>query len=96
MLLTTGSGSADPDPAVLVIDLQEANKKLIFLTSFSAYFCLKVHLHIFSKIKSQKEVTKQYESSFCIYFCLMIEGAGSGSVPLTSGSGSKRPKNIRF
>jgi hypothetical protein len=47
----------DPDPAIFIIDLQDANKKL-FKKSFSAYF-LKVHLHHFSKIKSQKEVTKQ-------------------------------------
>jgi hypothetical protein len=46
----------DLDPAIFVIDLQEANKKLIE-KSFSAYF-LKVHLHNFSKIKSRKEVTK--------------------------------------
>jgi hypothetical protein len=44
----------DPDPAIFVIDLQDANKKLL-----SAYYLLKVHLHHFSKIKSQKEVTKQ-------------------------------------
>jgi hypothetical protein len=49
----------DPDPAFFVIDLQETNKKLIFLLSFPAYFFLKVHLHYFSKIKSPKEVTKQ-------------------------------------
>ncbi len=31
-------------------------------------------------------------------FCLMIEKSGSGSIPLTngSGSGSWKPKNIRF
>jgi hypothetical protein len=45
---------ADPDPAIFIIDLQDANKK-----SFSAYYFLKVDLHHFSKIKSQKEVTKQ-------------------------------------
>jgi hypothetical protein len=59
MLLTNGSGSwiriLDPDPAILVIDLQDASKKLIFDTIFSAYYFLKVHLHHFSKIKSQKE-----------------------------------------
>jgi hypothetical protein len=46
---------ADPDPATFVIDLQDANKKLIF----SAYYFLNVHLHHLSKIKSPKEVTKQ-------------------------------------
>jgi hypothetical protein len=51
----------DPDPAIFVIDLQDANKKLpiFFSQSFSAYYFLKVHLHNFSKIKSQKEVAKQ-------------------------------------
>ncbi len=49
---------SDPDPAIFVIDLQEANKKLIVLKKF---FCLRVHFYHFSKIKSQKEVTKQLE-----------------------------------
>ncbi len=31
---------------------------------------------------------------FSYYFCLIIEG--SGSVPLTNGSGSRRPKNTRI
>jgi len=44
------------DPAIFVIVLQDANKKLIF---FSAYYFLKVHLHHFSKIKIPKKVTKQ-------------------------------------
>jgi hypothetical protein len=48
----------DPDPAIFVIDLQDANKKK-FKKKISAYYFLKVHLHNFSKIKSQKEVTKQ-------------------------------------
>jgi hypothetical protein len=58
-----------------------------FKKSFPAYYILKVLLHHFSKIKSQKNVTKQY-------ICLLIEG--SGSIPLTngSGSGSRRPKNM--
>jgi hypothetical protein len=49
---------ADPDPAIFIIDLQDANKKLK-KKKFSAYYFLKVHLHHLSKIKSQKEVTKQ-------------------------------------
>ncbi len=48
------------------------------------------------KIKSQKESLKSRIQGFSYYFCMMIEGsgsrAGSGSIPLTSGSGSGRPK----
>jgi hypothetical protein len=50
--MTNGSGYPT---AITAIDLQDANQKLIF----SAYFFLKVHFHLFSKIKNQKEVTKQ-------------------------------------
>jgi hypothetical protein len=49
---------ADPDPAIFITDLQDANKKIL-KKGFSAYYFLKEHLHQFSKIKSQKEVTKQ-------------------------------------
>ncbi len=87
----------DPDPAIFVIDLQDASKKLI-LHNFSAYYFLKVHLHHFSKIKSQKESQNKGNQGFSYYFCMMIEGAGSGagsgSIPLTSGSGSGRPRNM--
>ena len=52
----------DPDPDLdqdfFVIDLKDASKKLIFITIFSAYYFLKVHLHNFSKTKSQKEPHK--------------------------------------
>jgi hypothetical protein len=37
------------DPAIFVIDLQDASKKLIFNTIFSAYYFLKVHLHRFQR-----------------------------------------------
>jgi hypothetical protein len=80
----------DPDPAIFVIELQDAKK--LFLKSFSAYYLLKVHLHHFSKIKCHKEVTNSRNQGFSYYFCLMIEGSGSGSVPLTNGSGSRRPQ----
>ncbi len=80
----------DPDPAIFVIDLQDANKNLIL----KKFFCLLLFECTLTSffIKSQKEVTKQWESRFSYYFCLMIEG--SGSIPLTTGSGSRRPKNI--
>ncbi len=67
---------------------------------FSNIFCfllLKLHLHHFSKIKCHKEVTTQQELRFfLLYFCLIIEGSGAGSVPLTNGSGSGRLKNMRI
>ncbi len=88
----------DPDPAIFDIDFQDASKKLIFNTIFSAYYFLNVHLHHFSKIKSQKESQNRRNQGFSYYFCMMIEGSGSGSgsIPLTSGSGSgsRRPKNM--
>jgi hypothetical protein len=60
MTFWCGSGSADLDPAIFVIYLQDANKKLIFLTRFSAYYLLfEGTFTLFSKIKSHKEVTKQ-------------------------------------
>ena len=31
---------------------------------------------------------------FSYYFCLVIEGSGFGSIPLTNGSGSRRFKNM--
>jgi hypothetical protein len=50
-----GSGSGSADPAIFVIDLQDANKNQLFLYlllfegTFASFF----------KDKSQKEVTKQ-------------------------------------
>jgi hypothetical protein len=50
---------ADTDPNIFVTELQDANKNLILFKKYFAYYFLKVQLHHFSKIKSQKEVTKQ-------------------------------------
>jgi hypothetical protein len=98
MTILYGSGSADPclsimdpDPAVFVIDHQVPTKNCFFLfegtlTTFT--------VHHFSKIKSKKKSQNNRDQGFAYYFCLMIKG--SGSVTLTNGSGSKRPKNIRI
>ncbi len=67
----------DPDPAIFVIDLQDANKNC-FIFYFSAYNFLEVHLHNFSKIKSQKESQNSRNQDFSSYFCMMIEGPESG------------------
>jgi len=105
-----GSGSADPclllmdpdpDPAIFVINLQDASKKLFFNKIQSAYYFLRLHLPNFSKINSQKESQNSRNQGFSYYFCMMIEGSGSrpgsgsgsrpvsetGSIPLNSGSG---------
>ncbi len=76
----------DPDLAIFVPDLQDANIKLFFL--LITFW----HLHHFSNIKSHKESQNSRNQGFSYYFCLMIEG--SGSVHLTNGSGSRKPKNI--
>ncbi len=97
----SGSGSANPclwlmDPDLSWIRIllfssltfKMPAKKLFFNTIFSAYYFLKVHLHHFSKIKCQKYSQNSRNQGFSYYFCMMIEGSGSGSIPLTSGSGS--------
>jgi hypothetical protein len=60
----------DPDPAIFVIYLQDASKKLIFEHIF---FCLllfegTVHLHYFSKIKGQKDSQNSRIQGFLIIF----------------------------
>jgi hypothetical protein len=49
----------DPDPAIFVIDLEDANKKLIFSTTFFCLLLFDGTFTSFSNTKSQKEVTKQ-------------------------------------
>ena len=53
---------------------------------------MKLHLPHSSQLKSHKKSQKSRNQGFSYYFCLKMEG--SGSVPLTNGSG--RPKNIRI
>ncbi len=90
MTFWCGSGSVDqclwlmdpdPDPSIFIIDLQDSNKKRIFLKTSKT-----------SK-RSHKTVETTRNQGFSYYFCLMIEGSGSRSIPLTSGSGSLWPKN---
>ncbi len=96
MLLTNGFGSWIRILLFSSLTFNMPAKKLIFNTIFSAYYFLEVHLHNFSKIKSQNESQNIRNQGFSYYFCMMIEGSGSGSIPLTSGSGSGswRPKNM--
>jgi hypothetical protein len=54
----------DLDPAIFVIGLQDANKKLILKKSFSAYYFLKLHLHHFSQIKNKTVGIKVFLTIF--------------------------------
>jgi hypothetical protein len=109
MTFWCGSGSADPclwlidpdldsdpDPAIFVINLQDANKKLI-KKSFSPYYFLKVHFFQRKKYKiSHKTVKFEVFLIILLDDRRMIYGSGSVSTPLTNGSGSwsGRPKNM--
>jgi hypothetical protein len=57
----------DPAPAIFLFDLQDANKKTNNNKKISAYYFLKVQLHHFSKIKSQKEVEIKIFLNFFAY-----------------------------
>ncbi len=99
-----GSGSADPclwqmdpapDPAIFVIDLQDANKKLFFLLFTFWRYCYIIFQR--QKIAKKSQYSRNQGFSYCC--CLMKEGSGSGcvyAVHLTNGSGSRRHKNIRI
>jgi hypothetical protein len=75
---------SDPDPAIFVIDVQDALAK----TNLKKFSCLLLfegiqYLHQFSKIKSQKRSQNSRNQGFSYYFSWW-----SGSIPLTNGSGS--------
>jgi hypothetical protein len=59
-----------PDPAIFVIDLQDANKKL----KLKKFFCLSLSEDNFSKIKSHKEVTKRVGIKVFLLFLRDDEG----------------------
>ncbi len=100
----------DPDPGIRTSNQRSGsgscsfrqwppklNKNSLLISVFANYY-LNVYIYITWKIKKAQEVIKLKKSRFSYYFCLMIEGSGSGSVPLTNRSGSEswRPKNLRI
>jgi hypothetical protein len=76
----------DPDPAILVINLQDANKKQFK----KKFFCLLLFESTFTSIFKDKKAKRSHKAVgitvFITIFCLVIEG--SGSKPLANGSGS--------
>ncbi len=61
---------------------------VLFKGTFTSFFTVK---------KSWRKSPNSRNQDFSYYFCLMMEGSGSESryKPLTNGSGSERPKNLR-
>jgi hypothetical protein len=80
----------DPDPSIFIIDLQDANKKLILKKSFPAYYFLKISF--FNDKKSKKKLQNNRNQGFSYYIGLMIEASGSGS---RTGSGSATLHSVR-
>ncbi len=80
MPLTNGSGSGSWIRILpfLSLTFKMPAKNLFFNTIFSAYYFLKLHLHHFSKINSKKESQNSKNQGFSYYFCMTIEGSGSG------------------
>ncbi len=50
------------------------------------------YIYIIFQRKCPKESQNSRNQGFSYYFCMIIEGSGSGSIPIISGSG--RPKNM--
>jgi hypothetical protein len=79
MPLTNGSGS-DPDPSIFIIDLQDANKKMILKKSLSSYYFLKVLFYQFSnvKVKNKSQISRNHGFSYYLLFRSRIRIRTSG------------------
>jgi hypothetical protein len=72
----------DADPSVFIIDLNDANKKLVFKKKFPCILLFEGTFTSFIKIKSHNSKNEGL-SYYKVPICLMIEG-----------SISRRPKNM--
>ncbi len=93
----SGFGYADPylwRIRILLLTFKTPTQNYFLKESFSAYYFLKVHSHHFPKIKSQKEVTKQYLGIKVFLTIFAWWQKDPDPDPLTSGSGSRRPKSF--
>ncbi len=73
MPLTNGSGSRSWIRILLFSSLTFKMPTKNYFFKFSADYFLKVHLHYFSKTKSQKDSQNSRNQGFSYYFCMMIE-----------------------
>ncbi len=67
-------------------------QKTNFFTKFFCILLLEGTFTLFFKDKKSKKSQNSRNQGFSYYFCMMIEG--SGSITLTNGYGSRRPKNM--
>ncbi len=75
----------DPDPALFVTDLQDANKKLFF----SKFFCLLLFEGTFISFFKDKRSSGSHKTAGIMVFLTIFAGAGyDPGGPKTYGSGS--------
>jgi hypothetical protein len=74
----------DYDPDIFVIGLQDANTKIIL----KKFFCLLLFegpfISCFKDKKYKKTSQNRRNQGFSYHFSMMLEGTGSGSIPLTN------------
>jgi hypothetical protein len=82
----------DSDPAIFVIDLQGAWKKISFVHIFFCFLLFEATSTSFFMEKKSKKSHISRNQGFSLYFCMMIEGSGSRAGSRSrAGSGSVHP-----
>ncbi len=85
----------DLDPAISISDLQDGNEKFVFPNSFRFLLFDATYTSFFKYKKSLRSHETVGNKAFLL-FCLIMEGSGSEPRTTGSGSGSRRPENIRI
>ncbi len=72
-MLLTNCPDPDPDPAIFIIDLQDANKKLVE----KKFFCLLLFKGTFTSFVKDKKSKRSHKAVgikvFSYYFCLDLD-----------------------
>jgi hypothetical protein len=96
-LTNVSRSNANADHAIFVIDLQDTDKKIIYKKVFLLITFWKYIYIIFKDKKSKRSHKAVGIKVFLTIFAWRQKRPGSGSIPLTNGSGSvfRRPKTCR-